>query len=374
MSDYLSLITDANGDSSYVHTTSEIFQHFYPQLIDLLPMNDVVYLSKFFSANLPEDHVQLESTHKQTHFQESVIKPSVTLTELYQLFIVTTIQKQVKDDDKPTHLVDSEVEKILCEMLKGIPKQAVETVFCLSRLAYRGFFDWCTKKRGIMKATKRKVYVKTPKLIFTVEDLIECGLKVTNNLYDLLKVVNTDQLPTDSVTFSFAHFTIQTFMCALYLATLPHEEQEQLLNGNFCYYLNVVSVFWSGLVSSKAVKLIASWLLNESYSVTAVRCVYESHEANLVQPSMPFRLNFQCHILSPYDCLATSTVLSHLPVEELCMVASHIGDEGIRTLTTHLNNGHLKLFDLTDNSLTVIGTKLLANAMLISKFCCDVSV
>ena len=52
---------------------------------------------------------------------------SMTLTELYQLFTVTTLQKQVKDGDKPTHPVDSEVEKILCDMLKGIPKQVASS-------------------------------------------------------------------------------------------------------------------------------------------------------------------------------------------------------------------------------------------------------
>jgi len=323
-------------------------------------MNDVVYLSKLFSANLPEDHVQLESTHKQTHFQESVIKPSVTLTELYQLFIVTIIQKQVKDDDKPTHLVDSEVEKILCEMLKDIPKQAVETVFGLSRLAYRGFFDWYSRKK------------KTPKLIFTVEDLIECGLKVTDNLFDLLKFVNTDQLPTDSVTFSFTHFTIQDFMCALYLATLPQEEQEQLLNKHY-YYLNVV-VFWSGLVSSKAVQLISDRLQrDDDYCITAVQCAYESQQANFVQPSEPFRLDFSNHTLSPYECLAISTVLSHCPVEELCMVESHVGDEGLRMLVTHLHKDNiplsLEVIDLNDNNLTVIGVKFLVKVMMNCKFC-----
>jgi len=329
-------------------------------------MNDVIYLSKLFSADLPEDHVQLESTHKQTHFQESVIKPSVTLTELYQLFIVTTIQKQVKDDYKPTHPVDSEVEKILCEMLKGIPKQAVETVFCLSRLAYRGFFDWYKE---------RDYHVKTPKLIFTIEDLIQCGLKVTDHFYGLLKVAKSDdnQLPKDNVTFSFAHFTIQDFMCALYMTTLPQEEQEHLLYENFYHYLNVV-VFWSGLVSSKALQLINDRLLFEDYSITGVQCVYETHQANSMQSSGPVRLNFDYHTLSLYECLATAVVLSHLPVEDLCMMRNNIGDEGIRTLLSHLseeNRGHpLERIYLNENNFTVVGAELLVNVVKNSKFFC----
>ena len=326
-------------------------------------MNDVVFLSKLFLANLPEDHGKLESTHKQTHFQESVIKPSVTLTELYQLFIATTLQKQVKDDDKPAPPVDTEVERILCELLKGIPKQVIGTVFYLGRLAYRSFFDWYSKKG----------YVMTPKLKYTVEDLIQCGLKVTDNFYGLLKVVNTDQLPTDSVTFSFVHFTIQDFMCALYLVTLPQEDQEKLLNGNYHHYLNVV-VFWSGLVSFKAVQLITDRLLCEDYCITAVQSIYENHQANLVRQSGPFGLNFDYHTLSLYECLATSTVLSHCPVEDLCMIQNSVGDEGIKMLLSRLtedNSGHpLKRIDLTDNNLTVIGAKLLVKIMKNSKFYC----
>ena len=178
-------------------------------------------LSKPFATNLPEDHLKLGDTNKQTYFQESVINQSVTLTELYQLFIVTTLQKQVKNDDKPTHPVDSEVKKILCEMLKGIPNQVMGTVFCLSKLAYRSFFDWHIKKGQF----------KIPKAAFTIENL--CGLKATDHFYGFLKVVNTNKLPTDNVAFSFAHFTIQDFMCALYITTLPQEEQEQLLKEHY---------------------------------------------------------------------------------------------------------------------------------------------
>ncbi|XP_065917427.1 leucine-rich repeat-containing protein 74B-like isoform X3 [Dysidea avara] len=345
------------GEGSYVDTTTEVFQHFYPQLTEFLPMNDIIFLSKLFLANLPEDHVKPGDIREQTHFQNSVIKPSVTFTELYQLFIVTTLQKQVKNDDKPTHLVDSELEKILCETWKGIPKQVVGMVFCLSKLAFCGFFDWHSEKDS---------EGKIPKVVYTIEDLIQCGLKVTDHFYGLLKVANTDQLPTDNVTFSFAHFTIQNFMCALYITTLPQEEQEHLLNENYHYYSNVV-VFWSGLVSSKAVQFITDQFKYD-VCITAVQCVYESRQANLVQPSEPFRLDFDYCTLSLYECLAASTVLSHHPVEDLCMVESHVGDEGIRMLLSHLNednSGHpLEMIDLTDNNLTVVGAKLLLKIVM----------
>jgi len=345
------------ADTSYVDATDEIFQHFYPQLIELFPIDDVILLSELFLlVGLSKDNVKSEDMHKQTHFQESVIKPSVTLTELYQLFIVTTIQKQIKDDDKPTHLVNSEVEKILCEMLKGIPKQAVDTVFCLSRLAYCGFFDWFSKKNDC----------RIPKTMYTVDNLMQCGVQVTDCFYDLLKVVNTDQLPTDSVTFSFAHFTIQDFMCALYLATLPQEAQECLMKETFTYHQNIF-VFWSGLTRLvfDAAKLFIGDRLQSSCDVaTAVQCVYESRQTNLATQCEPFCLGISEHTLSSYDCLAISSVLSLYPISELEMSESQICDVGAEMLVKHYpdeNSGHyLERLYFTSNHISLNGARALA--------------
>ena len=339
------------GNVPYYNATDQVFQHFYPQLTELLPTNDVIVLSELFLLNgLIEDQMD---TSKQTHFQESVINQSVTLTELYHLFIVTTLQKQVKDDGKPTHPVDNEVEKIFCEMLKGIPNQVMGTVFCLSKLAYRGFFNWCSNK------SKQKI----SNYLFTVEDLTHCGLQVTDQLYGLLGIVNTNQLPTDNVTYWFAHYTIQDFMCALYITTLPQEEQEQLLSETFHDHHNVF-VFWSGLtrLSSQKAAVFVSNLLQSSCDVApAIQCVYESRQTRIAQPSMPFCLNVSNHTLSSYDCLAISTVLSLYPISKLYVDESQICDEGVEMLVKHYpdkNGGqHLEELRLSANHLSVTGAR-----------------
>ena len=64
-------------------STSEVFQHFYPQLVEMLPMGDVTFLSKLFSANLlpgnVKDQVKSMSTaDKETHLLDHVIQPLVT--------------------------------------------------------------------------------------------------------------------------------------------------------------------------------------------------------------------------------------------------------------------------------------------------------
>ena len=99
----------------------------YPQLHSLcyIPLNLVILLDVF---NCSEQKL-----------------PS-TLTELYQVFIVMTMKRQVKKKNiknkamSPGKAVTVAAEYVE-EILRGIPKETVEIVLCLCRLAYRGFFD-----------------------------------------------------------------------------------------------------------------------------------------------------------------------------------------------------------------------------------------
>ena len=64
-------------------STSKVFQHFYPQLVEMLPMNDVTFLSKLFSVNLLPGNVKdqvksmITQADKATHLLDHMIKPSV---------------------------------------------------------------------------------------------------------------------------------------------------------------------------------------------------------------------------------------------------------------------------------------------------------
>ena len=60
-----------------------MFHQFYPQLIEMLPMNDATFLSELFSARLLPGNVkdQVKSmstqTNKAAHLLDQVIQPSV---------------------------------------------------------------------------------------------------------------------------------------------------------------------------------------------------------------------------------------------------------------------------------------------------------
>ena len=305
-------------------------------------------------------------------FQCSEKKLPSTLTELYQVFIVMTLKKQVKKENvtkKPAvcssvavRAADS-VEETLCVMLRGIPKETVGIVLCLSRLAYRGFFDWyCHREDDSIWENW-----KEPKIIFTESDLIQCDIEVTSDFdgFGLLKATQTHQLLTDINTYSFNHLSIQEYFCAVYISLQSQQEQLRLLREHFNEYPNVFTYVCglSTLVSSEMFQFIYSKLTSEKLSggpdvITAMRCINESKQCSGPHQSVsPFTLDMSVNALLPYDCLCLSNVLSCYPVSQLKMMGCHIGNKGAELLVKHYPNKNttsqlLEELNLSINNLT----------------------
>ena len=310
-------------------------------------------------------------------FQCSEKKLPSTLTELYQVFIVMTLKRQVKKENvakKPAvcssvavRAADS-VEETLCVMLRGIPKETVGIVLCLSRLAYRGFFDWYCHREGdsIWENWKE------PKIIFTESDLIQCDIEVTSEFdgFGLLKATQTHQLLTDINTYSFNHLSIQEYFCAVYISLQSQQEQLHLLREHFHEYPNVFTYVCglTRLVSNEMFQFIYSKLMSpegvfrgDPDVITAMRCINESKQSSGPHQSVsPLTLNMTDNTLLPYDCLCLSNVLSCYPVSQLKMWACHIGNKGAELLVKHYPNKNttsqlLKELDLRHNDLTSEG-------------------
>ena len=309
-------------------------------------------------------------------FQCSEKKLPSTLTELYQVFIVMTLKRQVKKENvtkKPAvcssvavRAADS-VEETLCVMLRGIPKETVGIVLSLSRLAYQGFFDWYCHREGEY-GWKRK----EPKIIFTESDLIQCDIEVKSDFdgFGLLKATQTHQLLTDINTYSFNHLTVQEYFCAVYISLQSQQEQLRLLREHFDEYPNVFTYLCgvTGLVSSEMFQFIYSKLTSPGESwrgdpdvITAMRCINESKQSSGPHQSVsPFTLNMAENTLLPYDCLCLSNVLSCYPVSQLKMLSCRIGNKGAELLVKHYPNKNttsqlLEELDLTYNVLTSEG-------------------
>ena len=315
----------------------------YPQLHSLcyVPLNLVMIIDIF-------------------HFSQKKL-PS-TLTELYRLFIVMILQREVVKGSVKKLTVGDNVELTLCNMLAGIPKEAVGIVYLLCKLAYYAFFKSYSdrEEKDWLGDVERW---KDPKIIFTESDLTENGIEVTSEFdgYGLLKVTHTHQLPRDTVTYNFLHLTVQEFLCSLYMSTLSQQEQLNLLSEHFIDYPNVMMFLCglTGLASNEMFKFVCLKLSSSNpYVVTAVKCVYESNHSDPSQ--LPFTLDISGNTLLPYDCLCLSWLLSCYPVSQLMMGYCHIGDTGAKLLVRHYPNKNttsqlLEVLELWNNDLTIAG-------------------
>ena len=332
----------------------------YPQLHSLcyIPMNLVMLVDIF-------------------HCNEKKL-PS-TLTELYQLFIVMSMKRQMKKENiakKPVGCssVVVKVEETLCVMLRSIPKETVGIVLCLSRLAYRGFFDWCCHRESEDEYGSKKNWME-PKIIFTESDLIQCDIEVTNDFdgFGLLKATPTHELLSDINTYSLNHLTIQEFLCAVYISLQSQQEQLHLLRQNFHEYPNVFTFVCglTGLASCEMFQFMFSKFTSPTTVrasgdpdvITAMRCINESKQSSGPHQSVsPITLHLALNTLLPYDCVCVSNILSRYPVLALMMRDCHIGDKGAELLVKHYpyKNSTAQLLEewnLANNDLTIEGIK-----------------
>ena len=125
------------------------------------------------------------------------------------------------------------------KMLPGIPINAIGTVFLLCRLSFYAFFN-CIGMQDEHHFNMRE----DPKIIFTIEDLTQCGIEVTSEFdgFGLLKATHIHELPTDTSAYNFSHLSIQEFLSSLYIALLPQQEQLCLVNKHLCDFPNVSCV------------------------------------------------------------------------------------------------------------------------------------
>ena len=293
-------------------------------------------------------------------------KLPATLTELYRLFLVMILQREVVKEDEKRMCSGVSLTAANCESLKkmlpGIPINAIGTVFLLCRLSFCGFFDWNTDMKEKDWRGREKKW-KDPKIIFTVEDLIKCDIEVTSQFdgHGLLKATHLHEVPTDTSCYSFLHLSIQEFLCALYISLLPQEEQLRLMNTNFNHFSNVFIYLCGLTMCNEMHQIVYSNVISEDPNnsnpnvVPAVRCLYERECP--IQSTVPFTLDMRNNHVQPYDCYCVSYLISHYPVSELIMGRCHMGDIGAEVLAKHYSstNQLLEVLDFSWNDLTAVG-------------------
>ena len=288
--------------------------------------------------------------------------PSTT-AQLYKLFVVMILQREARKEDKESSGVSLTAanSESLKKMLPGIPIHAIGTIFLLCRLSFCGFFDW----HGDMKEEDEygdEEKWKDPKIIFTTEDLIQCGIEVTSHFdgFGLLKATHIHDVPSDTSSYNFSHLSIQEFLSSLYISLLPQQEQLHLISERFHDFPNIF-IFLCGLTRlqcNEMYQIIYSKLMSCDDVVPAVRCMYESNCT--MQSAKPFTLDMSLNHLVPFDCLCVSHVISHYPVSQLKMENCFMGDTAVEVLAKHYFNNNmatqlLEVINLSLNGLTVVG-------------------
>ena len=142
--------------------------------------------------------------------EDGIDKLPKTQTEMYKKFIEMTIVRFIKKYEKSNIIIN------IAELLDPYDKLFVE----LAKLAYKA--------------------LETDKIVFTLPEIKEgCpNLTMTSSNWNglgLLKATQcfSSQMGNDQVTFHFLHFSIQEYMAAWYISTLPDRKQIKLLQKTF---------------------------------------------------------------------------------------------------------------------------------------------
>ena len=216
-------------------------------ILGLLQEERENYISAIFKDS-PEKKVELEKYLKQQPvinglyfvplhlavllylFQQGSLPES--LTEMNESFILHTIYRHLERHGlSPSGPVDK---------LEKVPKQVLEIVYKLSELAFKG--------------------LQENKLVFTFDEIKQTCPCIDEtvgaiNGFGLLQAVEHYPLKGAGTTQScnFLHYTMQEFLAALHVSTLPSEQQSSLMEKTFWDgHYNFMWMMFVGIIGVKS--------------------------------------------------------------------------------------------------------------------------
>ena len=312
-----------------------------------------------------------------------------TLTELYQLFIMSKIDDHIRFKKAvPLGTVlecDEQCLRNLATVLSNGPnslsKTALEMIFLLSKLAYRSYFEWYEASLSFIE--------KNPKIIYTNQDLAQCN--ITNSESDaggLLKATNTLFATSNTAVYSFNHLSVQEYFCALYISLLPEDQQLQLLKDYIAHYPHVWP-FYAGITKLRScgvIDCLCNALLHDKrlekttllYSkilaqntwknlvvTTALSSFYEAQLSSDVYIPQSVSLMISGHSLSPHNYLSIFCLMSIAPITCLHLRGCNIRDQEAEQLMIRCRDllPSLKVLDLFENNITHEGIENVAKIM-----------
>ena len=275
-----------------------------------------------------------------------------TLTEMNEYFIMHTICR---------HLIEK-VRKpgfIQIEKLAKLPKQELYVIEQLSELAFKG--------------------VCNSQLIFTYNDIKQICPKVDEipgaiNGFGLLQTVECyyHKRAGKTASVNFLHLTMQEYLAALHVSTLPSDEQSRLINymfqNNWFIFMWIMYIGIVGLEPNCFTTIANSKLSDPAKNKLAIlfvfQCYLEAKDLNKIPKEIISTFNdgnidLNNITLLPHDIMSLIVFMMKSPTEwkSLNLSKCSIGCKGITNFTKFFTDfkeklSTIKYVNLSNNYLT----------------------
>ena len=184
---------------------------------------------------------------------------SETLTEINESFIIHTIYRNLEKNN-----TQGISEQVTIDKLRNLPNEIFDFVCKLSKVAYNG--------------------LREHKIVFTFDEVKE----ICPNIMELPGAVNgfgllqAEQHYPDvgvgkTMSFTFLHFTMQEFLAAFFISTLPSEEQSAIIEKIFWdQHYTFMWMMYVGIVGTHS-EVFVKFINSESLSYIQkdkIRCVH----------------------------------------------------------------------------------------------------
>ena len=272
-----------------------------------------------------------------------------TLTEMNEYFIIHTIYRELAKHEQSFGL---KVKK-----LSHLPPDVFDTICRLSKLAFRG--------------------LNNNQLVFTFDEVAEVCPEVgvtpvAINGYGLLQAVHhyCQKGAGKTTSLNFLHFTMQEYLAALHVTTLPNDHQSSLIKYRFWdKTLNFMWMMYVGIVGTKSISLISSLyqpevLNSHKHNVFARKCLFifqcylELKQVNLMPKVVSSifsdgNINLSRQTLLPHHITSLTVFMTRSTTQytSLNLNDCYIGCDGMSILANHFTNFQEKVLTLKNVSL-----------------------